>query len=73
MQTAPHEPAFAPFIEACRAHGIAKTTAYELLSDGLLETFRIGRRRYVRLESLRALPDRLAAEAKAEADAKVSP
>lgn len=50
---------FAPFIPACQAHGVQKTTAYALLADGLLDSFLIGRRRFVRLESLRTLPERL--------------
>lgn len=50
------EPTFAVFTDACWAHGIARTTAYELLEAGAFETFLIGRRRYVTLESLRKLP-----------------
>ncbi len=54
------KPAFRPFIEACREHGIPKSTAYVLLRDGLLETFTIGRSRYIYLDSLHTLPERLA-------------
>ena len=53
------EPTFAPFIEACRVHGIGKTKAYELVEAGLLETFLIGTTRYVVLESMRTLPERM--------------
>ena len=53
-------PAFRPFVEACKAFGISRTVAYELANDGLLDTFSIGRRRYIKLDSLRTLPDRLA-------------
>ena len=56
---------FAPFVPACQAHGIPKATAYELLADGLLDSFLIRRRRFIRLESLRSLPDRLAKEGRA--------
>lgn len=56
-------PAFGPFIEKCREHGFAKTTAYELLNEGLLESFTIGTRRYVVLQSLRDLPAKLAERA----------
>jgi hypothetical protein len=52
---------FAPLVEECRAHGISRTVAFELAARGLLETFAIGRRRYVKLDSLRTLPQRLAA------------
>ena len=55
-------PSFAPLVEACREHGISRTVAFELAASGKLKTFQIGRRRYVDLESLRTLPERLAAE-----------
>jgi hypothetical protein len=54
------EPAFAPLVEACKAHGISRTVAFELAASGALRTFRIGTRRYVHLDSLRTLPERLA-------------
>lgn len=62
MEPSKKTPAFAPFIEACREHGISKTVAYELANKGLLDTFSIGRARYVKLESLHTLPDRLPKE-----------
>jgi len=52
---------YRPLVDACADHGISRTVAFELARNGLLETFTIGARRYVRLESLRTLPDRLAA------------
>jgi len=52
-------PTYRPFIEACREYGISRTVAYELANDGLLDTFKLGAKRYVMLESLRTLPDRL--------------
>lgn len=54
-------PAYRPLVEACGEHGISRTVAFDLARKGLLDTFTIGARRYVRLESLRTLPDRLAA------------
>ncbi len=54
------EPAFRPMLDACREHGISRRKAYELIDAGLLDTFVLGRRRYVRMESLRTLPDRIA-------------
>ena len=51
--------AFFPMVEACASHGIARTVAFALARDGLLETFRIGRRRYVMLQSIHDLPQRL--------------
>jgi hypothetical protein len=53
-------PTYRPLVPACADHGISRTVAFELARNGLLETFTIGARRYVRLESLRTLPDRLA-------------
>lgn len=55
------EPTYRPLVEACGEHGISRTVAFDLARKGLLSTFTIGARRYVRLESLRTLPDRLAA------------
>jgi len=51
---------FRPFIPECVKRGIRKTRAYELADAGLLETFTIGRRRYIYLDSLLTLPRRLA-------------
>ncbi|CBA16348.1 hypothetical protein XACN24_09005 [Xanthomonas albilineans] len=53
-------PAFGPLVETCAAWGISRTVAFELARNGKLETFSIGRRRYVYLDSLRTLPERLA-------------
>jgi hypothetical protein len=52
---------YAPLATACAAHGISRNTAYRLMRDGLLDTFTIRSRRYVYLESLRTLPERLVA------------
>lgn len=52
---------FGRFIPACAARGIAKSKAYELADAGLLPTFKIGRARYIKIEVLDSLPDRLAA------------
>ena len=52
-------PAYRPFLEACREHGISKTVAYSLANAGLVETFKLGAKRYVIVESLRTLPERL--------------
>lgn len=51
---------FAPFPQALIERGIGKTVSYELLDDGEIETFCIGRRRYVYLDSLLTLGERLA-------------
>ena len=53
------KPTFLPFVEACEEHGISRAAAYRLANRGLLETFVLGRRRYVVLESLRTLPERM--------------
>ena len=55
------DPSFGPLVETGGAHGISRTVSFDLARRGLLDTFTIGARRYVRLESLRTLPDRLAA------------
>lgn len=50
---------FGAFIPECAKRGIGKTVAYELLQEGLLETFQIGVKRYVYIDSLQSLPNRL--------------
>lgn len=54
-------PSFKPLVQACREHGICRTVAFNLSASGLLSTFTIGKRRYVQMDSLRTLPERLAA------------
>lgn len=52
-------PAFAPMVQFCREHGISRSQAYRLASRGTLQTFNIGRRRFVTVESIRQLPSTL--------------
>ena len=54
-------PTYRPLVTACAEHGISRSVAFELARLGKLETFTIGTRRCVVLESLRTLPERLAA------------
>jgi len=56
-------PTYRPLVTACKEHGISRSVAFELVRDGKLQTFTIGTRRYVYLDSLRSLPERLAGEA----------
>lgn len=56
------DPTFGPLVETCARHGISRTVAFELVANGHLETFQIGVKRYVMLESLRTLPDRMRAK-----------
>lgn len=51
---------FAPLVETCHCYGISRTVAFDLSKKKLLDTFLIGARRYVYLESLQTLPQRLA-------------
>jgi hypothetical protein len=55
-------PAYGSLVDVCKAHDIARTTAFSLAARGLLDTFQIGTRRYVYLESVRTLPERLKAQ-----------
>lgn len=41
--------------EACEMSGLGKTKLYELIGDGSVATTRIGRRRLVKVDSLRAV------------------
>lgn len=54
--------AFGSLVEECRARGIGRTVAFQLARDGLVETFHLGRRVFVMLDSLDRLPERLAAK-----------
>ena len=67
MGISTNDPAYGPLVTSCADHGISRTVGFELARKGLLETFTIGTRRYVMLASLRDLPQRLQAHAKAGA------
>lgn len=41
--------------DACRALSVGRSKFYDLVSEGRIETVRIGRRRLVRIASLHAL------------------
>ena len=56
-------PSYLPLVTGCGGHGISRSVAFELARKGLLATFLIGTRRYVYMESLRTLPERLGEEA----------
>jgi hypothetical protein len=56
------EPTYGPLVESAKRFGICRSVAFGLASKGLLDVFRIGTRRYVYLESLRTLPERLGGE-----------
>ena len=49
---------FAGMVEACAVRNISRSVAFELARQGLIETFAIGRRRYVFLDSLDTLGQR---------------
>lgn len=62
---ATNDPAFRPLVAECAKYGICRSVAYELMNDGLIDTFKIGGKRYVKTESLRTLPERLQGRAAA--------
>lgn len=43
--------------ETAKALGLGRTKIYELIAEGRLETVRIGRRRLIKVESIRLLLD----------------
>lgn len=53
-------PPFGPLVPICAAHGIRRSRAFELVKQGLLDTFVIGRSRFVYIDSVKRLPERLA-------------
>ena len=63
VMTPTNTPTYRPLVTACAEHGISRSVAFELARAGKLASFCIGARRYVYLDSLRTLPERLAAEA----------
>ena len=63
------EPTYGPLVPAAKAFGIGRSTAFKLAASGKLATVTIGTRRYVYLDSLRTLPERLAANDAAGGDA----
>lgn len=56
---------FGPFLSECGRRGIGRTKAYQLVKEGLLDSFTIGTKRYIYLDSLLSLPSRLAAASEA--------
>ena len=67
---APTDRDYRPFVQEVTRRGIGKTKAYELAKAGLIETFLIGRVRFVYLDSLATLPQRMAAQQDAQAGAQ---
>lgn len=59
MKTDIPAPAYRPFVDACKEHGIGRTRAYEYRKAGLLKTFKMGRSLYVWMASLNELPFRI--------------
>lgn len=57
-------PSYGPLVPTCAAWGVGRTRAHEYARDGLIETFTMGRKRYVYVRSLETLPERIAAQAK---------
>lgn len=53
------EPTYGLLTETCRAFGIARTQAFAYARTGALETFYMNGRRYVYVESLKSLPQRV--------------
>lgn len=49
---------YLPLTEGLSLFGISRTRGFELTRAGLIETFCIGKRRYVMIDSLRTLPER---------------
>lgn len=56
------DPTYGPLVPAAKAFGISRSVAFDLARRGLIRTFTLGARRYAYLDSLRTLPERLAAK-----------
>lgn len=59
--------AYGRMVPECRKRGIGRSKAYDLESSGLIETFSIGRGKYVYLDSLDTLPQRANSQAQRDA------
>ena len=57
---------YGPLVETCAAYGIKRSRAYEYARTGLISTFKLGAKTYVRLSSLDSLPERLAASSNSD-------
>jgi excisionase family DNA binding protein len=57
------EPLLLPIPNTCEVLGIGRSKVYQLINAGLLETVKIGRRRLVRVASIRAVADAAATNA----------
>lgn len=53
------KPTFLKFRPACKAHNIGATKGYELVTAGLLKTFKIGSGTYIEVAEFSELPKRL--------------
>jgi hypothetical protein len=60
----PQQPApnYGPLVPTCGAYGYGRTMSFKMAAEGLIETFTVGSKRFVIIESLRTLPDRLKAQ-----------
>lgn len=58
-----NEPITVTPADAAKLLGVGRTRLFELLRDGTLASFTLGRKRLIRYADLQALPERLAAEA----------
>lgn len=56
-------PTYGLLVEECARRGISRSKGFMLVRDGLLDTFKLGRRTYIYLDSLDDLPRRLAERA----------
>lgn len=49
-------------VAECARRGIGRNLAFKLAREKKLETFQLGKSRFVKIDSLESLPDRLAAD-----------
>lgn len=56
-----NRPTYGPLVQSCAAYGIKRSRAHEYAKRGLIDTFTMGVKRYVYLNSLDTLPERMAA------------
>ena len=61
MTQPPIQPTYARFVPTMAAHGYGRSFSFELARKGLVRTFKVGAATFVELDSVRTLPERIAA------------
>ena len=53
-------PTYGPFVETCKSFGHSRSSSYQLVKQGWLVPFHIGRKVFIYFDQLHSLPERMA-------------